>query len=232
MSKTNHKSSHKSKSTCNGKCQSSIKCHGDCHEITAEKNLLNLSYLTEGSRISGPDISATYEIVIFNRSPYKLTHLSICDSFLGLFPNTFDSDGTFGGELRPYFTNVAAEPCDPNIIPNTFEQIVAKKGELIACGSYIPAHSIGAIMVRITGRGFLLPTPPNQQGGSGNQIPFSTDPKYSMCVQNTSIIRGNLVKKLPCHCHVSAPIFPLYVKSGIQTAVKGTLFNVLPTPEV
>jgi len=209
-----------------------IRCHGDCKEITAEKNLLNISYLTEGSGISGPDMSATYEIIIFNRSPFKFTNVSIVDTFLGLYPNIFGPTGTFGGELRPYFTNVSAEPSDPNMIPNTFDQIVANNGNLVACGSFIPPHSVASIIVRITGRGFLLPTPPSSTGGPANQIPFEGVPKFSMDVQNTALISGKITKKLPCHCHVCAPIFPIYVKSGIARISQGTLFNILPTPEL
>lgn len=226
MSKSKH--SHKS-SRCHEHHE--IRCHGDCKEITAEKNLLNISYVTEGGPISSPDMVAIYEIIIFNRSPFKFTNVSIVDTFLGLYPNTLGSTGTFGGELRPYFTNVAAEPSDPNMIPNTFEQIVANNGNLVASGSFIPPHSVASVIVRITGRGFFLATPPTSTGGATNQIPFSTLPKFSMDVQNTALISGKITKRLSCHCHVCAPIFPIYVKSGIAKISQGALFNLLPAPE-
>ena len=222
------KSSRKSSRKCHEHHE--IRCHGDCKEITAEKNLLNISYLTEGGSISGPDISATYEIIIFNRSCFKFTNVSIVDTFLGLYPNIVGPTGTFGGELRPYFTNVSAEPSDPNMIPNTFDQIVANNGNLVASGSFIPPFSVASIIIRITGRGFLLATPPNQTGGASNQIPFSTLPKFSMDVQNTALISGKITKRLSCHCHVCAPIFPIYVKSGITKVTQGTLINFMPDP--
>jgi len=210
---------------CSGKCQEKVKCHHD-KEVTAEKNLLNLSYLTEGAGISEHDVSATYEIVIFNRSDSKLSHLSINDSLMGLHPNVFGPTGGFGGELRPYFTNVTINSCHPTLIPNNFDQIVAGKGELLACGSYVPEHSVCSLIVRLTGRGFLLPNFPE----GGEQLADSSDfqvPNVSMCLQNTAIIRGKLCKKLDCGCHVSAPIFPLYVKSGEKQVVQMS-YNLTP----
>ncbi|QKF94683.1 hypothetical protein QKU48_gp1225 [Fadolivirus algeromassiliense] len=202
---------------CGGKCYLTQKehCEHRC-DITAEKNLLNLTYLTEGSGISEPDVSATFEIVIFNRSNCKLSNLSICDSFMGLQPNTFGSTGDFGGEVRPYFTNVSVTCCSATIFPNNFDQIVAGGGELINKSiSYVPANSLCSLIVRITGRGFRLPQLPDQN----QQLPFGETPAITMCVQNTAIIRGNVTKKNDCGCVITVPIFPLYVKSGEKQAV-------------
>jgi hypothetical protein len=191
---------------CDGKCHKT-KCV-DCPEITAEKNLLNLSYLTEGAVSSTPDVCVTYEIIIFNRSHHDLTHLTVDDTFCGFMPNTLTSGG--GGELRAYFTNVMATSIHPTIIPNTFDQIVATKGQLLGAGSYIPARSVCSIILRIAGRGFLLPVTPN----GGQQITGDHVPDLNMALQNTAIICGHLKKKHECGCKTHVPIFPIYVKSG------------------
>ena len=211
---------------CEKKCNKEKKCCEEIPEITAEKNLLNLSYLIEGSGISGPDVSATYEIVIFNRSCHDICNLSIDDTFCGLLPNDFTPDGEFGGELRPYFTGVDASTLYPTVVPNTFDQIVATKGQILAAGSYVPAFSIVSILIRITGRGFLMPVTPN----GGVQITGSQTPNVSMCLQNTAIIKGDIKKRKSCGCHVCVPIFPLYVKSGEKETQKisNLLFQNLP----
>jgi hypothetical protein len=213
---------------CDGRCHLKVKCHcdPDC-DIKAEKNLLNLEYISDGAGISEPDISATYEIVIFNRSHCKLSNLSIIDSMMGFQGNVFGSTGGFGGELRPYYTNVHVLPCSATVVPLTFEQIMENCGELVdKCNSYIPPCSVISVIVRITGRGFLLANFPT----TGEQLPFADEPSITMCVQNTATIRGTITKKHDCgHCVVTAPIFPIYVKSGVKEAIK--ICYTLPTIE-
>lgn len=210
---------------CGSKCYIKVGEHCDqkC-DIKAEKNLLNLTYLTEGSMISEPDISATFEIVIFNRSSCKLTNLSIIDSFMGLQGNDFGPTGGFGGELRPYYTNVTVNSCSGTIFPNNFQQIIDGGGELVnKTLSYIPPNSVCSLIVRITGRGFRLPNFPLDN----EQLPFEGVPAITMCIQNTAIIRGNVSKKHDCGCYATVPIFPLYVKSGEKQAIN--IKYVLPT---
>lgn len=215
--KSKHTQKSKDCAKCDGRCNSDKKCHAEeFKEITAEKNTLNISWMVEGADLSGPDISATYEIVIFNRSCHDLTCLTIYDSFMGLMPNTLTPDGTFGGELRPYFTNVTAETLHPTIVPNSFEQIVAAGGNLLGPGSYVPARSVCTILVRITGRGFLLPVSP----AGGPQIPFAGSADVNMAIQNTSLISGSIKKKKSCGCNVCVPMFPLYIKSGLNQTQK------------
>lgn len=226
MSTKKHGSHSKCGSSCNKPCCKPKPCDGKCHlklvnhcdqkcDIRAEKNLLNLTYITEGSGISEPDVSATFEIVIFNRCNSKLTHLSIVDSLMGLQPNVFGPTGTFGGELRPYFTNVSVTTCHGTIIPNNFSQIVSGMGELVDPASYVPANSVCSVIVRITGRGFRLPVDPTTL----EQIPFEGQLAVTMCVQNTAIIKGKVNKKNDCGCHICVPIFPIYVKSGEKQAI-------------
>ena len=219
---------HHSRRKCDGVCNLTLISHCEhAKEITAEKHLLNLSYLTQGGGISHPDCTATYEIVIFNRSNNDLKHLSVVDSMMGLRPNIFGATGDFGGELRPYFTNVTATSCHNSIIPNTFEQIVAGNGELVACGSHVPARSVCTLLVRITGRGFLLPVPP----GGTQQLADSDDEvrNVSMCVQNTAIIRGKMHVRSGCGCEDDVHIFPIYVKSGEKQTIQ--LTEVLPNSD-
>lgn len=222
-----HSSKKDCRQKCGERCYRSVKCHTECPEITAEKNLLNLSTVTDGY-ISGPDVSATYEIVISNKSHNKVTCLSIIDSFFGLYPNVDGPSGLFGGELRPHYTNISVETGCNTVIPNSYDQMVAAGGELLAPGSYMLPFSVCSVFVRITGRGFFLSNDPSQPGPTGQNIDNGVG-KYSMSLQNTSIIRGTICKKLSCGCHCTAPIFPIYVKSGIQNPVTGTLFSFLPT---
>jgi hypothetical protein len=221
MSKNCEQKKHKS---CGGKCENKLKdCQEKCH-ITAEKNLLNVTYIVEGAGISNPDISATYEIVIFNNSDCKLCNLSVIDSMMGLQGNVFGDTGNFGGELRPYFTNVTVTAHNTTLIPNNFDQIVLGGGELLAAGSYIPARSVCNLLVRITGRGFLLPRDPL----TGQQIVEADQISLNMCIQNTALIRGNIHKKRECGCHATVPMFPIYVKSGEKTTNNITYFGLLP----
>jgi hypothetical protein len=184
----------------------------DCENlITAEKNLLHLSYIGSGTT-SRTDVTATYEIVIFNRSCYDLRNVSIVDSLLGLRGDVDPMEG----ELRPYFTGVFIATPQQTLFPNTFNQIINGGNELLAAGSYVPARSVATLQVRITGRGFFEATPP----GTGIPVPGANNVSdISMAVQNTAVIRGDLIKNKLCGCRSSVPIFPIYVKSGERQAI-------------
>ncbi len=236
-----HEVSHDDHKTCACKCDPCKSGHKKCAKpcadpcakleikecqtdfgVCAEKNLLNLSFLTDArqQQISSPDISATYEIVITNKTCNKLTNLSIIDTLLGLQGNDLNQEGTFGGELRPYFTNVDVSTCDDTITPLAFEDIVDQNGQLVDTSkSYVPACSVCVITVRITGRGFLLAQDPEE----GEQIPFVGQRNISMCVQNTAIVKGTLevVDQCTC-CTTEHPIFPIHVKSGEKQAIDVT----------
>jgi|LakMenEpi03Aug12_release.lakeMendotaPanAssembly.Ray.scaffolds.fasta_scaffold299957_2 hypothetical protein len=188
------------------KCKHSYHHEEKC-DVSAEKNLLNLAYMEEGNT-SSPDVSATYEIVIFNRSNNKITDLSIVDSLLGLQPNT-GITGPYGGELRPYFTNIRSETCSNTLVLNSFDQIAATRGQLLGPGSFINPKSICSIIVRITGRGFLSAVDPES-----NQQVNTQKGSISMCIQNTAIISGSVTKSEHCGCTKKYSLFPLYVKSG------------------
>ena len=214
---TNHKSK------CgNGKCADEkfdLK-DLDCG-VTAEKNLLHLVFLyNNGVGASRRDVSATYEIVIFNRSCNEIRNVHIKDSFLGLMPGL-----TGSGEVRQFYTQIIS--ASPSLFTNTYNQMVAAGGELLAAGSTVPARSAVSLVIRITGRGFVIgtdpasPTPTPVDGLDENQVPLS--------VQNTAVITGDICKSKGCGCRCYVPLFPIYVKSGLGDGIEVTRqFTVNP----
>lgn len=143
-------------------CSVKAKCNyrGANKLITAKKILLNYGFIEPTETTNNEnryDVTTTYELVIFNNSKYTVTNLSIVDSLLGLHINDFDKGS---GELRPYFTNVQVYCRDDTIHPLTFEQIAKQGGELVHINSCISPKSTCSIIIRITGRGFLLPRSP------------------------------------------------------------------------
>lgn len=176
-------------------------CQTD-YGVCVEKNLLNLAY----NNCLTDSVSGTYEIVITNKSCNKLTNLSIVDTFFGF---RVPSEEQSGSELNPEFTNVQVLSCDESITPLSFDDIIKNNGQLLNTNkSYIPACSICVITVRITGTGLLLSNEANKS------ISIT-----SLCVQNTSVVKGTLEVVDPCTCCITEhPIFPIHVKSGEKQA--------------
>jgi len=198
------------KGGCNKKCMKSVENHGnDCSEIRVEKNILNISYAGYGPS-SNPDVIATYEIVIFNRSCSDLKKLKIEDSLLGFLTNADSTEN----EVNPYFTSIKVEACHcATIVPNTFEQII-ECGSLVTCESYVKAKSVARIIVRIAGRGLFV--------ANDNQVDPIT--QINVCVQNTVLVSGCVHKKKSCGCHGYVSIFPIYAKSGVHDTNRGLFF--------
>lgn len=184
--------------------------------VTAEKNLLHLSFLYNNSGFqSRRDLSATYEIVIYNRSCHEIRDVSIRDTMLGLISTDFTGDND--GETRPFYTSIIAY--SPTLVPNSFNQIATAGGELLGAGSTVPARSLVTLQIRITGAGYLITTPPT--GGAPND-PSVNSPDgndVGMAIQNTAMIRGNVCKGKACGCKCYIPLFPIYVKSGIKRGI-------------
>ena len=180
--------------------------------LKVEKTILNAGFIADGSNISAPDFSVTFEIVLTNCTCHQICDISIIDSLMGLKGKPFNDhdNNNFGGELRPYFTNVDIIGCDNCLVPLTFDRIIKHCGELLdTCRSYIEPCSIARLLVRITGRGFLNPVTPNE----GEQTSVEKY-KWTTLMQNSAVVRGNIIVD---HCQ-KVPIFPIYIKSGI---VKG-----------
>lgn len=210
-------------SACKKQCpkQTIKKCGLPRGVVTAEKNLLNVSYITEGAVSSEPDFSATYEIIIFNNTCNKIKNLSVVDSFLGLKGQTFDPTGQFGGELRPFFTNVGIISNHPTIVPLGFDDIITNNDELLnVAQSYIAPCSFVRIILRITGRGFLIPQSPT----TGTPIP-TTDSKWTAYLQNTAVISGDVCLD---ECGTSVKMYPVYVKSGVVQTAQNIAFISVP----
>lgn len=201
-------------------------CNLPRNVLKVEKTVLNVSLLTDGSTgPSNPDFSATFEIVLCNNSCHTVCNISVIDSLMGLKAKPFDGagDNNFGGEVRPYFTNVEIIGCDSTLVPLKFDQIVEKCGELLdTCQSYLEPCAVARIMVRIAGRGFLNPVVPN----TGTQTD-SEKARVVTLMQNTAIIRGNVVVD---HCR-KVPIYPIYVKSGLIKGYHVTLEGDIPSDQ-
>lgn len=190
--------------------------------LKVEKTILNAGFIADGSSISAPDFSVTFEIVLTNCTCHQICDLSIIDSLMGLKGQPFngDDDNNYGGELRPYFTNVDIIGCDNCLVPLRFDKIIKRCGELLdTCRSFIEPCSIARLMVRITGRGFLNPVTPSE-----NEQTSVEKYKWTTLMQNTAVVKGNI---LVDHCQ-KVPIFPIYIKSGIVKGWNAELNTDLP----
>lgn len=208
----------KCKKCCNRRTPCEIKkCDLPKDVIRAEKNLLNLNFM-EGGYTSGPDFVATFEIILFNETRHKIKNISILDSLMGLSGLPSASPDT-GGELRPHYTNVEIIGCHPTLVPLSFDDIIAKGGELLdKCNSYLEPCSVANIRVRIAGNGILLsidPTTPTHDPTGTVRY------KYTSMLQNSAIINGEVCVS---HCE-SVSIYPLYVKSGMVTSAITTVLG-------
>jgi len=208
---------------CEKKCETKScikKCNLPKDVISAEKTLLNLCFVEDGYT-SGPDFCATFEIILINQTAHRIKHISIIDSMMGL-SGLSSSGPTYGGELRPHYTNVEIVGCHPTLVPLSFDDIVANGGELLdKCQSYLDAGAIANIRVRIAGNGLLDSVDPST---NTNDPTGTRRYKYTSMIQNSAMIKGELC----INSSESIKIFPIYVKSGVYTSSVTTVFGFNP----
>lgn len=190
--------------------------------IVATKELLNLCFIEDGNT-SGPDFCATFEIVLINQTAQRIKNISIIDSLMGLSGEP-SGNPTYGGELRPHYTNVEIVGVSPTLVPLSFDNVVANGGQLLnVAASYLEPNAIANIRVRIAGNGVLNAVDPTTNTHTETGVQRF---KYTSMIQNTAMIAGDVVLSVS----ESIKMYPMYIKSGVFTSTVTTIFGFNQMP--
>lgn len=123
-------------------------------------------------------LSISYEIVIINKTDYKINNLSIKDTFFGLLNNPLIN------------TNINMRSCNDNLVVIIGEYVSDCPELLDSNKSYLLPHSSGRIIVNV-----ILSA---VTGNYGNFTPV-TPPPIIYELMNYIIVNGYLEKKSECN---------------------------------